>query len=136
MIRAKPMLIVADVPDASRWFQDVLGVRSGHGGDDYEMLLDGDDVVLQLHRWDVREHPHQGDPRDPSRGNGVLLWFSCTDLDAVLARVAAGRARILEGPTRNPAAGHWELWLQGPEGHRVVVAGPRRGLEPSDAAGA
>ena len=124
MIRAQPMVVVEDVAAASRWFQDVLGVVSGHGGTEYEMLLDGAELVAQLHQWEADEHPHLGDPTDPSRGNGVLLWFATDDFDGVAGRAGEHAATILDGPLVNPNSGLRELWLQGPEGYTVVAAGP------------
>lgn len=47
------MVVVADVAAASRWFHEVLGLTSGHGGAEYEMLMDGDEVVAQLHQWEA-----------------------------------------------------------------------------------
>ena len=119
------MAVVEDVAAASRWFCSVLGLRSGHGGPEYEMLVDGDVLVAQLHQWEADEHPHLGDPHEPSRGNGVLLWFAVDDLDAVIAAAEAEGATVLDGPLLNPDARQWELWLRGPEGYVVVVAGDR-----------
>lgn len=124
MIRPKPMIVVADVEAASRWFQQVLGLRSGHGGSEYEMLLDGSDVVVQLHQWEADEHPHLGDPSDASRGNGILLWFATDDLATVLRRVEESGCVVLDGPLVNPNAGEREVWVRGPENYRVVVSGP------------
>ena len=118
------MIVVGDVEAASRWFQEVLGLTSGHGGPEYEMLLDGEDVVAQLHQWEADEHPHMGDPADPSRGNGVLLWFSTDDVDGVVDRAANAGADVLDGPLENPNSHQRELWLRHPEGYVVVVAGP------------
>jgi catechol 2,3-dioxygenase-like lactoylglutathione lyase family enzyme len=117
------MIVVDDVPAASRWFQDVLGVTSGHGGPEYEMLMDGDELVAQLHRWDVHDHAHLGDREDESRGNGVLLWFMSDDFDGVVERVRARGVEVLEGPLVNGR--QREVWIRGPEGYRVVVASPR-----------
>ena len=78
-MRPQPMICLADVEAGSRWFQAVLGLTSGHGGSDYEMLMDGDDMVAQLHVWEAHEHPHLGDATDHSRGNGVALWFTTDD---------------------------------------------------------
>lgn len=125
MMRPQPMIVLADVQAASAWFQAVLGLRSGHAGAEYEMLMDGDEMVVQLHRWDVHEHRHLGDESDASRGNGVLLWFATDDFDALVARVEAAKATVLEGPLYNPNGRQHEVWIQGPEGYRVVVAGPR-----------
>ena len=61
-MRPQPMVVLADVEAGSRWFQNVLGLRSAHGGTEYEMLMDGDELVLQLLQWEADEHPHLGDP--------------------------------------------------------------------------
>ena len=123
MIRPQPMIVVADVEATSRWFQEVLGLTSGHGGSEYEMLLDGDTLVAQLHQWEADEHPHLGDPANPSCGNGVLLWFATDDFDAILARVEKTGAEILDGPLVNPNSHQREIWLRAPEGYVAVVAG-------------
>jgi len=124
MMKPQPMVVLSDVEAGSRWFQAVLGMTSGHGGAEYEMLLDGDELVAQLHQWDADEHPHLGNPSDPSRGNGILLWFASDDFDAVMGRAIDNAATVLDGPLVNPNAGHREVWLRGPEGYVVVVAGP------------
>lgn len=125
MMRPQPMIVLKDVEAGSRWFQQVLGLTSGHGGPEYEMLMDGGQLVAQLHHWDAHEHPHLVDDDDPSRGNGVLLWFATDDFEALVARVEAAQAEVLEGPLYNPNGRQHEIWLRGPEGYRVVVAGPR-----------
>lgn len=125
MMRPQPMIVTGDVQACLRWFQDVLGLPSGHGGGEYEMLMEGDVMVAQLHRWDAHEHPHLGDEADPSRGNGVLLWFATNDFDALVERVERSGAKVLDGPFYNPDGRQHEIWLEAPEGYRVVVAGPR-----------
>ena len=42
-VRPQPMLVVPDVPATSRWYQQVLGAVSGHGGPEYEQVLVDDD---------------------------------------------------------------------------------------------
>ena len=114
------MLVVRDVEASSRWYQDVLGLQSGHGGGEYEMLLSDGVVVLQLHHADSHEHPLLGAP--PS--SGVAVWLADADLDDVLARIEATATPIAGGPLYNPNARHREIWLHDPDGHLVVVAGP------------
>ncbi len=123
-MRPQPMIVLADVGAGSKWFQDVLGLTSGHGGPEYEMLLHGDELVVQLHSWEADEHPAMGDPDDASRGNGVLLWFGTDDMAGLLARVDQHRPTVVDGPLVNPNSGLQEVWLRGPEGYVVVVAGP------------
>lgn len=126
-MRPQPLIVLDDVETGSRWFQQVLGLTSGHGGPEYEMLMDDTRMVVQLHHWDADEHEHLGDHDDPSRGNGVLLWFSTDDFDDVLRRIADTGTEVLDGPLLNENAGQREVWLRGPEGYVVVVAGPREG---------
>lgn len=125
MIQSQPLIALVDVEAGSRWFQDVLGLTSGHGGSHYEMLMDGDQIVAQLHCWDAHGHPHLGDKGNPSRGNGVLLWLVVDDFDAVVERVNKLSVGILDGPLFNQNAQQNEIWICGPEGYRVVVASAR-----------
>ena len=109
--------------------QRLLGCRSGHGGPQYERLVQDDRLLLQLHRWDV-EHDHGpiGDPALP-HGNGVLLWFEVSDFDDATTRVAELQAPVVLPRHRNPPDGnggpnHWEVWLRDPDGYTVVLASP------------
>ena len=62
-MRPQPLLAVVDVEASSRWYQRLLGCRSDHGGTEYERLVDGERLILQLHNLDI-EHDHGtiGDP--------------------------------------------------------------------------
>jgi len=55
----------------------------------------------------------------------VLLWFAVDDFDAAMERVTEAAAEILEGPFLNAGARQREVWLRGPDGYVVVIAGPR-----------
>jgi predicted enzyme related to lactoylglutathione lyase len=125
------MIAVRDVEASSRWYQRLLGLESDHGGPEYERLLAGGALVLQLHHRDV-EHHHGviGDP-EGAVGNGVLLWFGeVSDFDGVVARAEELKAPIARAPHRNPpegggnGPGHREIWLTDLDGYTVVVASP------------
>jgi catechol 2,3-dioxygenase-like lactoylglutathione lyase family enzyme len=118
----QPLIAVRDVQASSRWYQAVLGLQSGHGGPEYEQLMSDGRVVLQLHDWDIDEHPHLGDPAVPARGNGAVLWFETRDIAAAYERARAGGAEVLEPLKVNPLARHREFWLRDPDGYVVVVA--------------
>ncbi len=50
------MIQVADVVGSSQWYQTTVGLVSGHGGDEFEMLFAGgrcERLLLQLHRWEA-----------------------------------------------------------------------------------
>ena len=129
-MRPQPLLVVSDVEASSRWYQRLLGCRSDHGGPEYERLVDGDRLVMQLHAFDVAHHHGAlGDRDDKPYGNGVLLWFEVDDFDAAAARAAELNADVVLPRHRNPPDGkggpnHWELWLHDPDGYTVVLASP------------
>jgi catechol 2,3-dioxygenase-like lactoylglutathione lyase family enzyme len=118
----QPLLAVADVPRASRWYRQLLGAASGHGGEEYERVYVGDTLVLQLHSLAVDHHHGPiGDPDQPL-GNGVLVWFALEDFDGAVKRSRAAEAEVVMDVHLNPNAGQRELWLRDPDGYVVVIA--------------
>jgi catechol 2,3-dioxygenase-like lactoylglutathione lyase family enzyme len=122
-MKPQPLIAVSDVEASGRWYQDVLGFKSGHGGPEYERLLSGDQLVMQLHHWDAHEHPHLGNPDAKPYGNGVVLWFQSDNIEQAFTRVKKSKAKILEPLKVNTNANHREFWLSDPDGYVVVVAG-------------
>ena len=129
--QSQTLIAVRDVEASSRWYQQLLGLRSDHGGPHYERLLSDGALVLQLHNWDTdHDHGRIGDPADQP-GNGVLLWFGeVADFDAAVARASQLDAPVVLAPHRNPPEGqgngpaHRELWITDPDGYTVVIASP------------
>lgn len=120
----QPMILVDDVEATSRWYQRVLGLASGHGGAEYEQLMDGDTLALQLHRRDAPEHPAFAEAalRKPY-GSGVVLWFHDADVGAAHARAVECGAEVIEPLHVNPLAHHREFSLRDPNGYLIVVSG-------------
>jgi len=126
LVQLAPLICVADVPSSSAWYQQLLGCTSGHGGDNYERLLAGGRLILQLHRWDVEhEHGRLGDPDLHPHGNGVLLWFELDDFDAAVRRASELKVQTLK-ERRLSENGNWEYWLRDPDGYTVVLTSPLR----------
>lgn len=119
-----PLICVHDVPAVSAWYRNLLGCSSGHGGDEYERLMAGERLILQLHRWDV-EHDHGllGDPNVRPYGNGVILWFELTDFDDAVSRAREMKVKTLK-ESRLSENGNWEYWLLDPSGYTVVLTSP------------
>lgn len=118
------MLVVGDVAASSRWYCDVVGLESGHGGDEYEQLLHDGELVMQLH--DDSDDDHHGPLAESgvARGNGVLVWFEVTDFDGAVERARAAGAPIVRDVEVNPNAKQREIWVRDPDGYTVVLAGP------------
>ena len=129
-MRPQPLIAVSNVEASSRWYQQLLGVQSNHGGKVYEQLVHHGRIVLQLHSFEV-EHHHGpiANPDDRPYGNGLLLWFEVDDFDETQARATQMGAEIILPRHRNPPDGkggpnHWEIWLRDPDGYKIVVASP------------
>ncbi len=130
-MRPQPLICVTDVEASSRWYQQLLGCKSNHGGAAYEQLVSNGQLILQLHSFEV-EHHHGplGNREDkPIYGNGLLLWFEVDDFDAVVQRAATMQVKTVIPRHRNPVDGeggpnHWEYWVRDPDGYTVVVASP------------
>jgi catechol 2,3-dioxygenase-like lactoylglutathione lyase family enzyme len=121
-IRPQPLLTVADIDRARRWYVEVLGAGTGHGGDEYERLLVDGELVLQLHALDVAHHHGPLADRERPLGNGVAVWFETDDFEGVVRRARAAGGEIVADVHVNPNAGHRELWLRDPDGYLVVFA--------------
>jgi catechol 2,3-dioxygenase-like lactoylglutathione lyase family enzyme len=140
-VQSQTMIAVRDVEASSRWYQELLGLRSDHGGPEYERLVAaGGVLVLQLHNREVGHHHGLITRSDAEVGNGVLLWFGeVTDFDGAVARAEQLGAKVLRAPHRNPPTGqgngpsHREIWIEDPDGYTVVVASPDgETFEPED----
>lgn len=121
------MLQVTDVEASSRWYQDVLGLTSGHGGAEFEMLMHGDEHLLSLHRLDAEEHGFGRLDSESTRGAGVSLWFEASDRDAfdsLFTLAAASGVTVLEAPHWNPQAHHYEATLMDHDGYVVAIHSP------------
>jgi predicted enzyme related to lactoylglutathione lyase len=124
-VRAQPLIVVADVGRSSLWYQRVLGAASGHGGDEYEQILVGGELVLQIHSLEVGHHHGELGNREAGLGNGVLLWFAVDDFDGAVGRIREAGADIVTDVHVNPNAGQREIWLRDDDGYAVVLSEAR-----------
>jgi catechol 2,3-dioxygenase-like lactoylglutathione lyase family enzyme len=124
-----PMLFVDDVEATSRWYQELFGLHSGHGGPEFEMLVvekGGHDIVLQLHKAELEEHGTRIIPGSPN-GLGVLLEFEVADVDSVHAlhrRAVEMSAAVEVEPWFNDQAHHTEFTVLDPNGYAISVHSP------------
>lgn len=119
-MRTETMLFARDVEATSRWYQDFLGLASGHGGDEFEMLMHGDRLLLQLHKLDPDFHDH-GAGTDEPLGNGVLVFLHVADPDAVYADARDRGIVVLEDIYDNPEANMRQFTVRDPNGYALVI---------------
>jgi catechol 2,3-dioxygenase-like lactoylglutathione lyase family enzyme len=123
-MKPQPMIAVRDVEASSAWYRELLGCESGHGEPEYERLLRGGELIMQLHHWGDHGHPNLGDPDEARHGYGVLLWFETDDLDRVVTAALDLKADVIEERRWNANARQHECWLRDPDGYVVVFARP------------
>jgi predicted enzyme related to lactoylglutathione lyase len=130
-MRPQPLIAVTDVESSSRWYQQLLGCSSQHGGPVYERLVHSGNLVLQLHIFESdHDHGAIGDRDDRPYGNGVLLWFEVDDFEQAVERATDMNAEIVLPKHRNPpnpqegGPNHWELWLRDPDAYLIVLSSP------------
>lgn len=120
----QPLIVVRDVPASSRFYAQLLGAESAHGGEEYEQLVSDGELILHLHHIDVEHHHGPLASSDVPLGNGTLLWFEVSDFEAAVERARAVNARVERDVHVNPNAKQQEMWLRDPDGYLVVLAGP------------
>lgn len=114
ILRARSVLAVRDLADATRYFRDVLGFAPDPITSPGWSFLSRDACHLML-----------GECRDevPAEATGNHSWFVhllVDDVDGYHAEVRARGALVL-GPPTDRAYGLREFVLRTPEGHRIVV---------------
>ncbi|MGI9607119.1 MAG: VOC family protein [Acidimicrobiales bacterium] len=122
-IWSQTMLVVSDVERSSTFYCDVLGLESGHGGDEYEQLIHNGEIVMQLHHDGPEDaHAALADPTVP-KGNGLLVWFEVADFDGAVSRARTAGVAVERDVHTNPNAKQREFWLRDPDGYLVVLSG-------------
>jgi catechol 2,3-dioxygenase-like lactoylglutathione lyase family enzyme len=118
----EPMIFADDVQTTSRWYQELLGLKSAHGGPHYEMLTDAAGALaLQLHHADAEEHGGERLPKGSARGAGVLLYVRSDDVRSAFSKAREMGAKTEGEPAFIELAGHTEFVVRDPDGYAIAV---------------
>jgi catechol 2,3-dioxygenase-like lactoylglutathione lyase family enzyme len=120
----QPLIVSREVVASSRFYTELLGADSGHGGDEYEQVVADGEILLQIHRLDVMDHHGPLADESVPLGNGIVVWFEVADFDATVSRARGFGATVEKDVHTNPNAKQQEIWLRDPDGYLVVIAGP------------
>ncbi|MBL0308213.1 MAG: VOC family protein [Bacteroidetes bacterium] len=102
MTRVDPIIAVKDVEASAKWYQQVFGFKSVHGGKDFAVLKSEDDeIVLCLHKWGEHNHPSLTD-QGKTAGNGLLLYFRTDNMEIIRKNVDKVECIIEEEVHLNP----------------------------------
>lgn len=93
-MKIDPIIAVKDVEKSSKWYQEVFDLKSIHGGDEFDVLIDSSgEVMLCLHKWGEHDHPTMQSAGSLA-GNGLILYFRINDIEAVRERLRSMNYKI------------------------------------------
>lgn len=122
MTRLETIIAVRDVIKSSKWYQDLLDLKSQHGGENFEMLADNNGtIILCLHRWEQDDHPTMKDP-SIGVGNGLILYFRVSDLNEVWSYAIKLNLDIEQEPHLNENSGQQQFILRDLDGYYIIVS--------------
>jgi catechol 2,3-dioxygenase-like lactoylglutathione lyase family enzyme len=122
MTRLETIIAVADVAKSSKWYQDLLGLISNHGGDSFEMLAnENGKVIFCLHRWGEHDHPTMKDPSN-SVGNGLILYFRVSDLKKVWDKATKLNLDIEQEPHLNNNSGQKQFTMRDLDNYFLIIS--------------
>ena len=119
-MQSTTMLFVKDVESSSMWFQDFLGVSSGHGGSEFEMLLSDGALFLQLHLIGDDHHDHEVATTEPL-GHGVVVVIYVDDAKALYERAGELDLTVLSALHFNETANMDEFVVQEPNRYSLMI---------------
>ncbi len=122
MTRLETIIAVKDVAESSKWYQTLLNLKSNHGGDKFEMLVNkSGNVILCLHKWGEHEHPTMTNP-EIVIGNGLILYFRVEDLNKIWTNAKKVNANIHQEPHLNPNSGQNQFTLRDLDGYYLMIS--------------
>lgn len=122
MTRLETIIAVKDVAKSSKWYQDLLSLKSCHGGDNFEMLANQKgEVIFCLHRWGEHDHPTMKDP-SIAFGNGLILYFRVSNLNEVWSNAIKLNFEIEQELHLNENSGQQQFILRDLDGYYIIVS--------------
>lgn len=121
MPKLDPIVAVKDVEASSKWYQQLFGCRSMHGGKEFDILVaENDEVLLCLHQWGAHEHPTMTDP-GITPGNGLILYFRVENMNTIRQNVEKTGSTVEEDVHLNPNSQRMEFSLRDLDGYYLTI---------------
>lgn len=115
-----PMLFVRDVEATSRWFQSFLGVQSGHGGPEFELLLADGNNLLQLHLIEEDHHDHAV-KLDGPLGHGVVVVIYVNSAAECFEKAQELNVETISELAFNEQVNMHEFSVRDPNGYSLMI---------------
>jgi uncharacterized glyoxalase superfamily protein PhnB len=123
MTNLDPVIATKDVDANARWYEQIFGFKNsspeGHG---FAVLRsETNEIVLCLHKWQMDDHPTMKNP-DITPGNGLILYFRTTSMDAIYENAIKAGCVIEEEIHVNPRSLKKEFSFRDPDGYFLIVS--------------
>lgn len=121
MTKLDPIIAVKDVRASSKWYQLLLDCKSLHGGEEFDILVSGNnEVLICLHKWGEHNHPTMMNA-NISPGNGLILYFRTRTMKQVRENVKKTGSVVEEDIHLNPNSRRMEFSLRDPDGYYLTI---------------
>lgn len=121
MVRTETIIAVKNVPESSEFYQKLLGCKSEHRGETFEILTSENTIVLCLHKWGDHEHPTMLNA-EKGIGNGLILFFRVDNLQQVLETVKRLKVNIEKEIHYNENSLKNQFTLRDLDGYYLIVS--------------
>lgn len=121
MVRTEAIIAVKNVPESAEFYQKLLGCKSDHGGNTFEILTSEKQVVLCLHKWGDHEHPTMLSSENEV-GNGLILFFRVDELKKIFENAKALKANIEKEIHYNENSRRNQFVLRDLDNYYIIVS--------------
>jgi len=120
--KLETIIAVKSVPKSSEFYQKLLGCKSEHGGEIFEILTSENNVVLCLHKWGEHEHPTMVNSTSDN-GNGIILFFRVNDVNEIFENAKTLQAGIEKEIHYNENSLKNQFTLRDLDGYYLIISG-------------
>lgn len=121
-MKVDPIIAVKDVEASSQWYQSIFDLRSKHGGNEFDILVDNNDEVhLCLHKWGEHDHPTM-QTSNMDAGNGLILYFRTDKMEQIREKLRTMDYPIEQEIELSPNSRRKEFSLRDPDGYYLNIA--------------
>ena len=116
-----PIIAVKDVEASSKWYQNIMGCKSIHGGKYFDILTnESGAVLLCLHKWEDHGHPTMMNPKI-APGNGLILYLRTKNMEMIYQNVVKAKINIIEDIHLNENSLRKEFSIKDPDGYYLTI---------------
>jgi len=121
MVRTETIIAVRNVSKSSEFYQKLLNCSSAHGGETFEILKDGDTVILCLHKWGEHDHPTMLNA-EKENGNGLILFFRVSNINSILENAKMLNTTIEKEIHYNENSLKNQFILRDPDNYYLIIS--------------